>query len=161
MNNNYDPNQQSQYQQAPQYQQPQYQQQYNQNQQYQDSNQQYYQQQYQDPNQQYYQQQYQDPNQQYYQQPYYQEPVDTSVFPLSIVGTCFSLSMVLSLIGLILTAVAKGKIKNIYARNPQPGGKIKAAKIISNIGFGFGLGFTIYFGIVFLMVIVGLIAEGL
>jgi len=149
MNNNYDPNQQSQYQQAPQYQQPQYQQQYNQNQQYQDSNQQYYQ------------QQYQDPNQQYYQQPYYQEPVDTSVFPLSIVGTCFSLSMVLSLIGLIITAVAKGKIKNIYARNPQPGGKIKAAKIISNIGFGFGLGFTIYFGIVFLMVIVGLIAEGL
>lgn len=162
MNNNYDPNQQSQYQQAPQYQQPQYQQQYNQNQQYQDPNQQYYQQQYQDPNQQYYQQQYQDPNQQYYQQQYYNaQPApaeDPSAFRLAIVSAIASGSVYLSLIGFILAIVAKSKLKKLFEQNAVVTGKMKAAKIISNISFGVGLGLTIYMAICIFIIVAAAIA---
>ena len=114
-----------------------------------------------------------DPNQQtqyqkseyQYQQPVYQQPLyqqapvsnNTSFFVLAIVGLALSCSFGLSIVGIILSAIALSKTNKYFAMGGLYAGKAKVAKILSTVGLWAGIGFSIIFIIyvVFYAMIIG------
>ena len=74
----------------------------------------------------------------------------------SITGTVFSFTVVLSLIGWIISAGARRRVRAYKEKYNELTGRALAAKIISGIGLGFGIGFTLY---MVLMIIIGIAAA--
>ena len=70
----------------------------------------------------------------------------------SITGTVFSFTVALSLIGWIISAGARRRVRAYKEKYNELTGRALAAKIISGIGLGFGIGFTLY---MVLMIIIG------
>ncbi|GEM_PF-2906218 len=100
-------------------------------------------------------------------QPVYTEPVKVGNTPeqeslcksalvLSIVGAALS---ELGLPGIIVSAIAKGKVKKATQAGAV-GGKLKAARIISNIGLALSIVMTIFWAI-YIFLIGGLIVYGI
>ena len=73
-----------------------------------------------------------------------------------IISLAFSASVCLSLLGFIFSFIAKGKAmayQNVFGVLE---GRAKVGRILSKVGFGLGLGMTIYFGFcVILGIIIG------
>ena len=78
-----------------------------------------------------------------------------------IISLAFSASVCLSLLGFIFSFIAKGKAlayQNVFGARE---GRAKAGRILGKIGFGVGLGMTIYMAFcVMLGVIIGLSEAG-
>ena len=75
-----------------------------------------------------------------------QEERATSALTWSIVGAALA---ELGLPGWIVSAKAKKRVRTAMEEGIV-GGKLKAARIVSNVGFGFSIGFTIYWGLMIL-----------
>ena len=100
-------------------------------------------------------------------QPVYTEPVKVgntpeqeslckSALTLSIVGAALA---ELGLPGIIVSAIAKGKVKKA-TQGGAVGGKLKAARIISNIGLALSIVMTIFWAI-YIFLIGGLMVWGI
>ena len=74
----------------------------------------------------------------------------------SITGTVFSFTVVLSLIGWIISAGARRRVRAYKKKYNEMTGRALAANIISGIGLGFGIFFTLY---VVLMIVIGVAAA--
>ncbi len=108
--------------------------------------------------------QYQEPQ---YQQPQYQEPVRTanseaqtsagrSAMILAIVGLALS---ELGLPGLIISAIAKKKVKAYTAQYGAPTGMAKVAKILSTVGLIISIIMMVFWAIYIIVAIVAAIAA--
>ena len=81
-----------------------------------------------------------------------QEEQAKSALIWSIVGAALS---ELGLPGWIVSAVAKGKVKRAM-RAGTTGGKLKAARIVSNVGLGISIAMTIFWAL-YICLIVGIV----
>lgn len=73
----------------------------------------------------------------------------------SITGAIFSGTGLLSLVGWIISAGARRRVRAYKEKYNELTGRALAAKIISGIGLGFGIGFTLY---MILMILVAILA---
>ena len=74
-----------------------------------------------------------------------------------ILSLAFSASGCLSLLGFIFSFVAKSKALDYERSFGQLEGRAKVGRILGKVGFGLGLGMTIYVGLAFLVgVVIGL-----
>lgn len=79
-----------------------------------------------------------------------------SAMILAIIGAVLS---ELGIPGIILCAIAKGKVKAWEAKYGPAAGMAKAAKIISTVGMVFSIIMTVFW-VIYLFVIIGLVAAG-
>lgn len=73
----------------------------------------------------------------------------------SITGAIFSGTGLLSLVGWIISAKVRRRVRAYKADYNELTGRALAANIISGIGLGFGIGFTLY---MILMILVAILA---
>ena len=73
----------------------------------------------------------------------------------SITGAIFSGTGLLSLVGWIISAKVRRRVRAYKEKYNELTGRALAAKIISGIGLGFGIGFTLY---MILMILVAILA---
>ena len=76
-----------------------------------------------------------------------------------IISLAFSASGCLSLLGFIFSFIAKGKAlayQNVFGVLE---GRAKAGRILSKIGFGLGLGMTIYIGVIIVIAFITGLGE--
>lgn len=111
------------------------------------------------------------PQQPTYQQPVYQQPVyqaaatvvssvtSTNVLVWGILGLAFSCSFYLSLLGLIFSIVAKGKVTAYTTGGGQLTGKAKVGAILAKVGLILGIVFTALFFLWLIIVIVAAIGS--
>lgn len=79
------------------------------------------------------------------------------VFKWGLLSLIFSGTVCLSLLGFIFSFIAKGKASSYETVFGEISGRAKAGRILGKIGFGLGLGMTIYIAFcVMLGVIIGL-----
>ena len=79
------------------------------------------------------------------------------VFKWGLMSLIFSGTVCLSLLGFIFSFIAKGKASSYETVFGEISGRAKAGRILGKIGFGLGLGMTIYIAFcVMLGVIIGL-----
>ena len=112
--------------------------------------------------------QYQQP--QYTAQPQYQQPQynavpvynqsvsSTPVLTWGIIGLAFACSFFLSFLGIIFSAVGRGKANTYLNQVGQLTGKAKVGSILSKVGLILGIVLTVVF-IIYIIAIVGLIAS--
>ena len=85
------------------------------------------------------------------------EEMAGQVFKWGLMSLIFSGTVCLSLLGFIFSFIAKGKASSYETVFGEISGRAKAGRILGKIGFGLGLGMTIYFAVcVMLGVIIGL-----
>ena len=104
-----------------------------------------------------------------YETPVYQEPVvqsnpeaqtlSTPILIFGILGLSFACIPYVNFLGIIFSAIAKGKVKQFLALGGVLSGKAKVGNILAQIGLIVGIIFTAIFGIVILGMIFGLIAQ--
>lgn len=82
------------------------------------------------------------------------EAVIAALFRRSITGAAFSSTGVLSLIGWIMSASTRRRVRTFEEEHGELSGRALAAKIISNIGLGVGIGFTLYIALLILVSII-------
>lgn len=85
------------------------------------------------------------------------EEMAGQVFKWGLMSLIFSGTVCLSLLGFIFSFIAKGKASSYETVFGEISGRAKAGRILGKIGFGLGLGMTIYIAFcVMLGVIIGL-----
>ena len=85
------------------------------------------------------------------------EEMAGQVFKWGLLSLIFSGTVCLSLLGFIFSFIAKGKASSYETVFGEISGRAKAGRILGKIGFGLGLGMTIYIAFcVMLGVIIGL-----
>lgn len=96
-----------------------------------------------------------------YQQPLYRRPDlnPTPFFVMAIVGLALSVSMWLSIAGIIVSAIALGKAKNFIAAGGLYEGKAKVGKILSTVGLWVGVGMSVVF-VIYIISLIVLAASG-
>lgn len=71
------------------------------------------------------------------------------MFRKSITGAAFSTTGILALVGWIISAGARRRVRKFEEEFGTCAGRPHAARIISNVGFGLGIGYTIFFTLYF------------
>ena len=71
------------------------------------------------------------------------------MFRKSITGAAFSTTGILALVGWIISAGARRRVREFEEEFGTCAGRPHAARIISNVGFGLGIGYTIFFTLYF------------
>ena len=85
------------------------------------------------------------------------EEMAGQVFKWGLLSLIFSGTVCLSLLGFIFSFIAKGKASSYETVFGEISGRAKAGRILGKIGFGLGLGMTIYIAFcIMLGVIIGL-----
>ena len=67
----------------------------------------------------------------------------------SITGAAFSTTGILALVGWIISAGARRRVRKFEEEFGTCAGRPHAARLISNVGFGLGIGYTIFFTLYF------------
>ena len=101
------------------------------------------------------------------QQPVYQQPtvdpalngMSKSILIWGIIGLAFSCTFYLSLLGIIFSAIGKGKVKSFLAAGGQLSGKAKVGSILAKVGLILGIVLTVLF-VIWLFVIVIAAVKG-
>ena len=83
----------------------------------------------------------------------------TPVLVWGIVGLSFALSFYLSFLGIIFSAIAKGKVKQFLAEGGVLAGKAKIGSILATVGLILGIIFTVIFAIVIIGLIVAAVSN--
>ena len=79
-----------------------------------------------------------------------------------IISLAFAVSGCLSLLGFIFSFIAKSRARAYEQTFGVPEGKAKVGRILGKVGFGVGLGMTIYMGLALLVSIaVGFMGAGM
>ena len=101
-----------------------------------------------------------------YQQPVYTTPVNPelngmskSILIFGIIGLAFSCSFYLSLLGIIFSAIGKGKVKAFLAAGGQLTGKAKVGNILAKVGLILGIVLTALFVVWLITIIVAAVAN--
>ena len=74
------------------------------------------------------------------------------VLKWGILSLAFAESGILALLGFIFSFVAAGKARRFRREFGAPDGRCRTGYILSRVGFGLGLGLTIFFTLYFLMI---------
>lgn len=72
-----------------------------------------------------------------------------------IIGLAFSLSFYMSFLGIIFSAIGRGKLKSYLASGGELAGKAKVGGILSKLGLIFGIILTAFFVIWLFVIIIG------
>lgn len=83
-----------------------------------------------------------------------------SILIFGIIGLAFSCSFYLSLLGIIFSAIGKGKVKAFLAAGGQLTGKAKVGNILAKVGLILGIVLTVFFVIWLIVIIVAAISNG-
>ena len=76
-----------------------------------------------------------------------------TMFRKSIVGAALSSTGLLSLVGWIISAGARRRVRAFEEEFGSCAGRPHAARIISNVGLGVGIGYTVFFTLYFALLI--------
>ena len=109
---------------------------------------------------------YQAPAAPVYQAPVVEPTVDPelngmskSILIFGIIGLAFSCSFYLSLLGIIFSAIGKGKVKAVLAAGGQLTGKAKVGNILAKVGLILGIVLTVFF-VIWLIVVIAAAVRG-
>ena len=109
---------------------------------------------------------YQAPAAPVYQAPVVEPTVDPalngmskSILIFGIIGLAFSCSFYLSLLGIIFSAIGKGKVKAFLAAGGQLTGKAKVGNILAKVGLILGIVLTVFF-VIWLIVVIAAAVKG-
>lgn len=101
-----------------------------------------------------------------YQQPVVEPAVNPetegmrkSILIFGIIGLAFSCSFYLSLLGIIFSAIGKGKVKKYLAAGGQLSGKAKVGNILAKVGLILGIVLTVCFVIWLIVIIAAALAN--
>ena len=102
-----------------------------------------------------------------YEQPVYREPavneeaasLSTPILVFGIMGLAFACSFYLSFLGIIFSAIGKGKVKQFLAAGGQLSGKAKVGSILAKVGLIVGIILTVFF-VIWLIVMIAIAANG-
>ena len=116
---------------------------------------------------------YQQPAAPVYQQPaepVYQQPtvesnpeanaLSTPILIFGILGIAFGCSFYLSFLGIIFSAIAKGKVKAFLAAGGVLSGKAKVGNILAKVGLILGIVLTVFFVIWLIVIIAAAVESG-
>ena len=108
---------------------------------------------------------YEQPAEPVYQEPVYQAPVvkesaavsalSTPILIFGILGLSFACVPYINFLGIIFSAIAKGKVKKYLAEGGVLSGKAKIGSILATVGLILGIIFTVIFAIVIIAAIIG------
>ena len=109
---------------------------------------------------------YEQPAAPVYQQPVYRDPIvneeaaslSTPILVFGIMGLAFACTFWLSFLGIIFSAIGKGKVKAFLAAGGQLSGKAKVGNILAKVGLIVGIILTVFF-VIYLIVIIALAAN--
>ena len=79
-----------------------------------------------------------------------------TMFRKSIVGAALSSTGILALVGWIISAGARRRVREFEEEFGSCAGRPHAARIISNVGLGVGIGYTVFFTLYFGILIAAL-----
>ena len=111
---------------------------------------------------------YEQPAAPVYEQPVYAAPtvenaetngLGKACLIFGIIGLAFSCSFYLSLLGIIFSAVGRGKVKAFLAAGGQLTGKAKVGSILSKVGLILGIVLFVFF-VIWLIVVIAAAANG-
>ena len=80
-------------------------------------------------------------------------------FKWGLLGLIFSGTVCLSLLGFIFSIIAKNQAANFERTFGEIKGRALAGRILGRIGFGFGLGMTIFFALYIFIIFVSLLGS--
>lgn len=72
----------------------------------------------------------------------------SAVFGMGLLSAVLSATVVLALPGWLLSGVARRRAREYEESFGEVYGRAKTGKTLGNVGFGLGLGFTLFFGLV-------------
>ena len=81
------------------------------------------------------------------------------VFKWGLLGVIFAGTFCLSLLGFIFSIIAKNQAANFERTFGEIKGRALAGRILGRIGFGFGLGMTIFFALYIFIIFVSLLGS--
>ena len=111
---------------------------------------------------------YEQPAAPVYEQPVYREPVvneeaealSTPILVFGILGLAFACVPYINFLGIIFSAIAKGKVRQFLNAGGVLTGKARVGKILATVGLIVGIVFTAIFAIVIFMAIINAISNG-
>lgn len=100
-------------------------------------------------------------------EPVYRAPVvneeaaalSTPILVFGIIGLAFACTFWLSFLGIIFSAIGKGKVKAFLAAGGQLTGKAKVGNILAKVGLILGIVLTAFF-VIWLIVMIAMAASG-
>ena len=103
------------------------------------------------------------------EQPVYEQPVvksnpaaealSTPILIFGILGISFACIPYINFLGIIFSAIAKGKVKQFLAEGGVLAGKAKIGNILATVGLILGIIFTVIFAIVIIGLIVAAVSN--
>ncbi len=99
------------------------------------------------------------------QQPVVQEnpaaaALSTPILIFGIMGIAFACTFYLSFLGIIFSAIAKGKVKQYLAEGGVLSGKAKVGSILAKVGLILGIVLTVLFVVWLMAIIVAAVSKG-
>ena len=99
-------------------------------------------------------------------EPVYRAPVvnteaaalSTPILVFGIMGLAFACTFWLSFLGIIFSAIGKGKVKAFLAAGGQLSGKAKVGSILAKVGLILGIVLTVFF-VIYLIVVIAVAAS--